>query len=163
MGSFIIGLDIDDAGIGVRVAQAAKHYGVDSMNALFLTPLPGTRLWDQMKSEDRITLNRFPEDWRYYTLNFPVARYQRLSPDAVMKEMDDCNRTFYSLQGVASRFWSSFWQWRMPLINLITNLSTRNNSRVETKSYEGFQKHLASRADRRTRPAAAAQDSAPAA
>jgi radical SAM superfamily enzyme YgiQ (UPF0313 family) len=163
MGSFIIGLDIDDSGIGVRVAQAAKEYGVDSMNALFLTPLPGTRLWDQLKSEGRITLDRFPEDWRYYTLNFPVARYQRLSPQAVMKEMDDCNRTFYSLQGVASRFWSSFWQWRMPLINLITNLSTRNNSRVETKSYVGFQKHLASRGARRSLPAAVAQDSAPAA
>jgi radical SAM superfamily enzyme YgiQ (UPF0313 family) len=163
MGSFIIGLDIDDAGIGVRVAQAAKEYGVDSMNALFLTPLPGTRLWDQMKSEDRITLDKFPEDWRYYTLNFPVARYQRLSSDAVMKEMDDCNRTFYSMQGVASRFWSSLWQWRMPLINLITNLSTRNNSRVETKSYVGFQQYLANRAARCTRPAEAAQDAAPAA
>jgi hypothetical protein len=81
-----------------------------------------------------------------------------------MKEMDDCNRTFYSMQGVASRFWSSFWQWRMPLINLITNLSTRNNSRVETQSYVGFQQYLASRDDRRPpRPAEVAQDSAPAA
>jgi hypothetical protein len=62
-----------------------------------------------------------------------------------MKEMDDCNQTFYSVRGVAGRFWSSFWQRRMPLINLITNLSTRNNSRVETKSYLPFQKHLASR------------------
>jgi radical SAM superfamily enzyme YgiQ (UPF0313 family) len=145
MGSFIIGLDVDGEGIGKRVAEAAMHYGVDSMNALFLTPLPGTRLWDQMKSEKRITLDNFPEDWRYYTLNFPVARYQRLSSDEVMKEMDDCNQTFYSVRGVAGRFWSSFWQRRMPLINLITNLSTRNNSRVETKSYLPFQKHLASR------------------
>ncbi len=163
MGSFIIGLDVDDAGIGKRVALAAKQYGVDSMNALFLTPLPGTRLWDQMKSEDRITLDNFPEDWRFYTLNFPVARYQRLSSDAVMKEMDDCNRTFYSVPGVALRFWSSFWQWRKPLINLITNLSTRNNSRVETKSYLDFQKFLASRDALRASPLALPQDSAPAA
>ena len=163
MGSFIIGLDVDDDGIGKRVAEAAKHYGVDSMNALFLTPLPGTRLWDQMKSEERITLDNFPEDWRYYTLNFPVARYQRLSPTAVMKEMDDCNRTFYSVQGVASRFWSSFWQWRKPLINLITNLSTRNNSRVETKSYVDFERHLAARDTLRVRQPAPTRDSAPAA
>jgi len=163
MGSFIIGLDVDDDGIGKRVAEAAKHYGVDSMNALFLTPLPGTRLWDQMKSEERITLDNFPEDWRYYTLNFPVARYQRLSPTAVMKEMDDCNRTFYSVHGVASRFWSSFWQWRKPLINLITNLSTRNNSRVETKSYVDFERHLAARDALRVRPAERPLDSAPAA
>jgi radical SAM superfamily enzyme YgiQ (UPF0313 family) len=159
MGSFIIGLDVDDGGIGKRVAQAAKQYGVDSMNALFLTPLPGTRLWDQMKSENRITLDNFPEDWRYYTLNFPVARYQRLSSDEVMKEMDDCNRTFYSLRGVGARFWSSFWQRRMPLINLITNLSTRNNSRVETKSYLPFRKHLQSRGALRAVPAKAPLDS----
>jgi ABC-type lipoprotein export system ATPase subunit len=33
--------------------------GVDNLNVLFLTPLPGTRLWDQMKSEDRIALDAF--------------------------------------------------------------------------------------------------------
>jgi len=165
MGSFIIGLDVDDAGIGKRVARAAKQYHVDSMNTLFLTPLPGTRLWDQMKTEGRITLDRFPEDWRFYTLNFPVARYQRLSSDEVMKEMDDCNRIFYSMSGVMVRFWSSFWQRRKPLINLITNLSTRNNSRVETRSYLDFRKHLASRAApaRRARPVEVSRDSAPAA
>jgi hypothetical protein len=80
-----------------------------------------------------------------------------------MKEMDDCNRTFYSMSGVMVRTWNSFWQWRKPLINLITNLSTRNNSRVETRSYLDFQKHLASRAVRRARPAEVPQDSAPAA
>jgi radical SAM superfamily enzyme YgiQ (UPF0313 family) len=161
MGSFIIGLDVDDAGIGGRVAQAAKQYGVDSMNTLFLTPLPGTRLWDQMKSEDRITLDTFPEDWRFYTLTFPVARYQRLTSDAVIQEMSDCNRIFYSMPGVASRVWSSFWQWRKPLINLIANLSTRNNSRVELIAYANFKKHLANLPVRHgPHPAARRQDSA---
>jgi radical SAM superfamily enzyme YgiQ (UPF0313 family) len=160
MGSFIIGLDVDEAGIGGRVARAAMQYGVDSMNVLFLTPLPGTRLWDQMKSEDRITLDTYPEDWRYYTLTFPVARYLGLSSDAVMQEMDDCNRTFYSMPGVVSRVWSSFWQWRKPLINLVTNLSTRNNSRVETRSYVDFQRHLASRPARRAHRTERRQDTA---
>ena len=163
MGSFIIGLDVDDAGIGGRVALAAKQYGVDSMNTLFLTPLPGTRLWDQMKSENRIALDAFPEDWRFYTLTFPVARYQRLSSDAVIQEMMDCNRIFYSMPGVVSRVWSCFWQGRKPLINLITNLSTRNNSRVECKTYADFQKHLATLPARRARPVESHQDSAPAA
>ena len=51
VGSFVIGLDIDGPGIGRRVAETASRYGVDMLNVLFLTPLPGTRLWDQMKSE----------------------------------------------------------------------------------------------------------------
>jgi radical SAM superfamily enzyme YgiQ (UPF0313 family) len=49
-GSFIMGLDIDEPGIGKRIADVASQYGVDSLNVLFLTPLPGTRLWDQMES-----------------------------------------------------------------------------------------------------------------
>jgi radical SAM superfamily enzyme YgiQ (UPF0313 family) len=59
---------------------------------LFLTPLPGTRLWDQMKSEGRIALDRFPEDWKYYTLTFPVARYKHLSQGGIIEEMMFCNR-----------------------------------------------------------------------
>ena len=141
MGSFIIGLDVDEVGIGERVAEAAKQYGVDSLNALYLTPLPGTRLWEQMSNEDRIALKAFPGDWRYYTLTFPVARYRRLSRDAVIKEMIDCNRIFYSIPGVIRRVWSCVWERRMPLINLVTNLSTRNNSRVECQSYADFQRH----------------------
>jgi radical SAM superfamily enzyme YgiQ (UPF0313 family) len=142
MGSFIMGLDVDETGIGKRIADAAKRYGVDSLNALFLTPLPGTRLWDQMRSEDRIALDTYPEDWRYYTLTFPVARYRGLSPEAVIREMVDCNRIFYSLLGVLGRVWRSWWQRRKPIINLVANLSTRNNSRVERKAYADFQKQF---------------------
>jgi radical SAM superfamily enzyme YgiQ (UPF0313 family) len=140
MGSFIMGLDVDQAGIGERIADAAKRYGVDSLNALFLTPFPGTRLWDQLKGEGRITLNAYPEDWRYYTLTFPVARYRSLSPDAVIQEMVDCTRRFYSISGIARRVWRSLWQRRGPIINLVANLSTRNNIRVERKAYAEFQK-----------------------
>jgi radical SAM superfamily enzyme YgiQ (UPF0313 family) len=61
VGSFIIGLDIDEAGIGKRIAEVARQYNLDNLNVLFLTPLPGTRLWDQMKSEARIALNTFPK------------------------------------------------------------------------------------------------------
>jgi radical SAM superfamily enzyme YgiQ (UPF0313 family) len=68
VGSFIIGLDVDQSGIGERIADMASHYGLDNLNALFLTPLPGTRLWDQMKADGRLPLNVFPEDWKYYTL-----------------------------------------------------------------------------------------------
>jgi radical SAM superfamily enzyme YgiQ (UPF0313 family) len=139
MGSFILGLDVDDAGIGARIADTARDYGVDSLNALFLTPLPGTRLWDQMHGEDRITLKSFPADWRYYTLTFPVARYQRLTREAVIDEMIECNERFYSMPRVLRRLWSCFWGRRKPLINLITNLSSRNNSKVEKLACRTFQ------------------------
>jgi hypothetical protein len=43
-----------------------------------------------MKSEDRIALDAFPEDWKYYTLTFPVARYKHLSLDGIIEEMIFC-------------------------------------------------------------------------
>jgi radical SAM superfamily enzyme YgiQ (UPF0313 family) len=140
VGSFIIGLDIDEPGIGKRIAEAARQYGVDNLNVLFLTPLPGTRLWDQMKSEGRIALDAFPEDWKYYTLTFPVARYKHLSLDGIIQEMISCNRNFYSLPRILRRVNSSFWNRRQPLISLVGNLSFRGNLRVACKDYADFQR-----------------------
>ena len=127
VGSFIIGLDDDTPGVGRRIAQAAERYGIDLLNPIFLTPLPGTRLWNRMESEGRIAANRFPEDWRYYTLNFPVARYQNLSWSQMLAEMDDCWRAFYSPWQMLRRIFSGFRRWRRPGTLAIANLSYRRN------------------------------------
>ena len=144
-GSFIIGLDVDEPGIGRRIAEAARQYGVDYLNVLFLTPLPGTRLWEQMKTQGRIALDAFPEDWKYYTLTFPVARYKHLSLDGVIQEMVACNRDFYSVPHILRRAWSSLWRWRRPLISLVGNLSYRSNSRADCQAYADFQCQQANR------------------
>ena len=138
VGSFIIGLDIDEPGIGKRIAEAAGRYGVDNLNTLFLTPLPGTRLWDRMKSEDRIALNRFPEDWKYYTLTFPVARYRHLSLAGMIQEMSTCDRGFYSMPRILRRVWSNLWQRRKPWLSLVGNLSYRRNLQLNRKAYADF-------------------------
>jgi radical SAM superfamily enzyme YgiQ (UPF0313 family) len=140
VGSFIIGLDVDKPGIGQRIAEAANQFGLDNLNTLFLTPLPGTRLWDQMKLEDRIALDAFPEDWRYYTLTYPVAQYKHLSLDDIIQEMISCGRNFYSLPRILRRVWSNFWQRRQPLISLVGNLSYRSNIRVDCQAYADFKR-----------------------
>jgi len=145
VGSFIIGLDIDEPGIGKRIAEVASRYGVDNLNTLFLTPLPGTRLWDQMKSEDRIALNRFPEDWKYYTLTFPVARYRHLSLAGAIQEMITCDRSFYSMPRILRRVWSNLWQRRKPLISLVGNLSYRRNLQLNRKAYADFKRYSGNR------------------
>jgi len=138
VGSFIIGLDVDQPGIGKRIARAASQYGIDNLNVLFLTPLPGTRLWDQMKADGRIVLGDFPEDWKYYTLTYPAARYSNLPLDAVIEEMISCNRRFYSMPRVLWRLSSHIWRSRAPLISLVGNLSYRSNRRVDCKAYADF-------------------------
>jgi radical SAM superfamily enzyme YgiQ (UPF0313 family) len=144
-GSFIIGLDADEPGIGSRIAEAARRYGVDNLNVLFLTPLPGTRLWDQMKSQGRIPLDVFPQDWKYYTLTYPVARYKHLSLDGIIREMISCNETFYSVPGIFRRVCSSFWHRRKPWISLGGNLSYRGNLHRAAEGYASFKQQWGDR------------------
>ena len=138
VGSFIMGLDTDEPGIGRRIVEAAEHYGVDVLNTLFLTPLPGTRLWSEFEAQGRIAADRFPEDWRHYTLTFPVARYRHFSGVDIAAEMETCDHTFYSLRNALRRAWGSFWHRRQPLIALVANLSYRSNLRQSSKNYRVF-------------------------
>jgi radical SAM superfamily enzyme YgiQ (UPF0313 family) len=134
VGSFIMGLDSDRPGVGGLIAKAACRYGVDNMNVLFLTPLPGTRLWRQFASERRIAMNAFPDDWKYYTLTYPVARYKYLSRDAILGEMNDCNRTFYSVWNILARTTDSLLAGRNPLFILVSNFSSRRNSALHAEA-----------------------------
>ena len=147
VGSFIIGLDIDKPGIGKRIAQAASQYGVDTMNALFLTPLPGTRLWDQMKAESRIACDTFPQDWKYYTLTFPVAQYKHLSLEEICNEMVSCDQAFYSMPRILRRVWSSLLGRRQPLISLVGNLSYRKNLQLSRKAHAAFRRYVGEQQD----------------
>ncbi len=142
VGSFIVGLDIDEPGIGKHIADVAKRYGVDNLSVMFLTPLPGTRLWERMKSEDRIELNTFPGDWKYYTLTYPVARYKHLSMDDIIREMLSCNYAFYSSPRILQRTWSSVWRRRKPWLNIIGNFSYRGNIRLASRLYAEFQRQV---------------------
>jgi hypothetical protein len=111
---------------------------VDNMNVLFLTPLPGTRLWRQLEAEGRIAMNTFPDDWKYYTLNYPVARYKYLSQEQVIHEMIDCNGTYYSGLNIVTRMWKSLVTGRNPLFSLVSNLSSRRNSRLHAQAYRAL-------------------------
>ena len=98
-----------------------------------------------MKSQGRIVLNTFPEDWRYYTLTLPVARFAQLSLDQTIKEIIVCNRHFYSVRHIIRRTWGNLWRRRSPLIALIGNLSYRSNLRQDDKAHADFRCQQGSR------------------
>jgi hypothetical protein len=91
-----------------------------------------------MRAENRIALNAFPEDWRYYTLAYPVARYKRLSLNDSIHEMVSCNQSFYSIPRILRRLCANLGQRREPLISLVGNLSFRSNTRSARDTYEEF-------------------------
>jgi hypothetical protein len=121
-----------------EIHKKANHYGVAAINVLFLTPLPGTELWDTLDGEGRILSKSFPEDWQYYTLSHPVASYRHLSWADIVREMCACYRCFYSLPRIALRTLATAWRTRKltcVLAVLATNLSYRLNLRNDLETY----------------------------
>jgi radical SAM superfamily enzyme YgiQ (UPF0313 family) len=137
-GSFIIGLDGDAPGIGRLIAKTAAGYGVDFLNVLFLTPLPGTLLWNRMASRRAIVLDTFPADWSYYTLTYPVARYENLTLAEAAREMLECEKTFYSLPRILARLAGSIWRRQSSLVSLAGNLSYRGNIPLDREDLARF-------------------------
>ena len=109
-GSFILGLEVDRAGVGHRIAETARLYGLDFLNVLYLTPLPGTGLWKKMEDEGRLAATDFPGDWQFYTLNHPVTRHHHLGPEEIRAEMRICTDEFYSLPRVLLRVLRNVWR-----------------------------------------------------
>ena len=138
VGSFIMGLDADGPGIGLQIAETAGRYGVDLVNTLILTPLPGTRLWDEMLAEDRITADDFPDDWRLYTLGFPTAEYRRFSASGIVEELQVSDRAFYSLRRMVRRTLGALLRRRHPLVAMVANFSYWKNARVMGAIYESM-------------------------
>jgi hypothetical protein len=91
-----------------------------------------------MEDQGRIVANAFPQDWRYYTLSFPVARYQNLSWSEILAEMDDCWSGFYSRWRTMVRIVGSLLRWRSPLTPLVANFSYRRNYRGDRNSFDNL-------------------------
>lgn len=136
VGSFIIGIDTDQRGIGETIARAAREYGIDAANVLILTPLPGTKLYAQMEREGRIRSNDYPRDWKYYTLTYPVADYRNLTWAEVVEEVNWFNDRFYSYPQILRRMLRLARNTRSLttfLVVLVANLSYRSNHLLDRR------------------------------
>lgn len=136
VGSFIMGIDTDQRGIGETIARAAKKYGIDAANVLILTPLPGTKLYAQMEHEGRIKSNDYPQDWKYYTLTYPVASYTHLTWAELVEELYRFNSRFYSYVQIFRRMLQLAGKTHSPRtlsVVLVANLSYRSNHLLDRR------------------------------
>jgi hypothetical protein len=139
-GSFIIGLDTDKPGVGLKIGRAAIDYGMDLLALLFMTPLPGTRLWDQLNNDSRILMNAVPDHWKYFTLELPVIKFNHLDRLDIIQEFNQCIGSFCSTRQILKRLSAGFIHGRQPILNFIANMQVRNSLRNRRKMLESFLK-----------------------
>ena len=75
LGSFIYGLETDTEESIRRRTDYFINSSIDCIQPGMLTPLPGTKVFNKLKSEKRIFKNNFPNDWEQFTfLNNTIIR-----------------------------------------------------------------------------------------
>ena len=84
-----------------------------------------------MEQEQRIVANKYPEDWRYYTLCYPVVKYKNFTWSELAQEFDTFSDIFSSYPKIIFRILRMvFRRWKDPravVVGIAANLSYRHN------------------------------------
>ncbi|MDD2965061.1 MAG: radical SAM protein [Bacteroidales bacterium] len=72
IGGFIFGFDHDTPQTIRNRARFIRNSHLDSVQVSMLTPLPGTRLYDELKQQGRLLYTNYPYDWQRYDYFEPV-------------------------------------------------------------------------------------------
>jgi len=91
-GMFVLGADTDDAGDIPGTADFATRLGVDTVQLMILTPLPGTLLLQDMTKAGRL----LHTDWSKYDAQYVVFRPRLMSPATLQIETFRAMGRFYS-------------------------------------------------------------------
>ncbi|MFH0811022.1 MAG: radical SAM protein [Pseudomonadota bacterium] len=91
-GMFVFGADEDGPETIRETVNFAREAGIASVQFLILTPLPGTRMYDQIEAEGRIT----DRDWSHYDAHHTVYMPKRMTPYELQNETFKAMNRFYS-------------------------------------------------------------------
>jgi radical SAM superfamily enzyme YgiQ (UPF0313 family) len=128
-GSFVFGMDEDGPDVFDRTVDWGVRNGITTATFHIQTPYPGTRLYQKMAAEGRIT----SDDWDLYDTRHVVYRPARLSAEALKAGYDRAYRDFYNWGNIASGalthdsakhkakhfFYAAGWKKFEPLWNLV--------------------------------------------
>jgi len=95
-GMFVFGGDADTVETIRETADFALEAGIDSIQFLSLTPMPGTPLFDQLENEGRI----LTYDWSLYDGHHTVFQPVLMLPEELQAEMVDALKKFYSFSNI---------------------------------------------------------------
>lgn len=97
-GSFVFGMDHDDPGVFARTVEWAITQGIETATFHILTPYPGTRLYQRLADQGRIT----SANWDLYDTRHAVFQPANMSADQLETGYWQAYRDFYR--------WGSIWR-----------------------------------------------------
>ncbi len=161
-GSFVFGMDGDDAGIFARTVDWAIENGIETSTFHILTPYPGTALHERLREQRRI----LHCNWDLYDTRHAVYRPARMSPETLEEGYRWAYREFYRwrsiFRGAATKesvtgalrhvAYAGGWKKMEPLWDWIIRSKRVANLRPMLEAVlTGFGRYAAADADRKNR------------
>jgi radical SAM superfamily enzyme YgiQ (UPF0313 family) len=91
-GMFVFGADTDDIDTIQETVHFAVTNGIDTIQLAVLTPLPGTKFFDEMKINGRLLTT----DWTKYNAQYVVFMPKQMTPRSLQVETAQAWEKFYS-------------------------------------------------------------------
>jgi len=79
-GAFVFGSDGDKKDVFLRSMEFILDTRIDAAQLTVLTPFPGTRLYDRLRSEGRLLATNYPDDWKHHDLFEVVFSPKHMTP-----------------------------------------------------------------------------------
>ncbi|MGO8839168.1 MAG: B12-binding domain-containing radical SAM protein [Limisphaerales bacterium] len=123
----IFGFDTDGKDVFARTLDACESLGIDGVTVSVLTPLPGTRLYDEMQREGRLVTG----DWAWFNGKTHVAfQPKQLTAEELFSGYMWFRRRFFSFRSMLKRMSVS----RTNLVhNLLVNLGYKWSLRATAR------------------------------
>ncbi|MCP4454346.1 MAG: B12-binding domain-containing radical SAM protein [Planctomycetes bacterium] len=121
--SLVFGMDQDTPEVFDHTLKWLVQNKVETMTAHILTPYPGTRLFNRLKAQGRIT----DHDWSHYNTSNVVFEPRHMTPTQLRDGYLKLYKDFYSLKNIVRRLPDQKHQ-RMPY--LLFNLGYRKYGKV---------------------------------
>ncbi len=117
-GCFVFGLDHDTPDVFQETAELAVDIGIDLPRFAIVTPFPGTALYHQMESEDRI----LTRNWELYDGQHVVFQPTNMSPETLRQGNELAWKFAYRWRSIARRLRRTGAPW---YVAVTTNLGYR--------------------------------------
>jgi len=131
-GMFVFGSDEDTLDTLHETVKFAKKNDLESLQFLILTPLPGTRMFQELESQGRL----ISRDWSLYDTHHVVFEPKKMTPYELQLETVKATASFYSMGQIAKRLL------RFDMFNVSIKAYGRSLTKKWARKNEPFLEHM---------------------
>jgi radical SAM superfamily enzyme YgiQ (UPF0313 family) len=112
LGAFIYGMESDTVASLQKRTDYILSSSVDVCQASVMTPLPGTRIYERLKSGGKILCRNFPKDWEHFHFSDVVFQPARMTPQELALSTDRAYSRLASMTTLRTKFVRTLWNTR---------------------------------------------------